>query len=234
MDIFDGIGEKVASWRPGLGGKFVPKIRSTDALPPPGRRLAQSAGRRRYAACRFDIGRLWDAATCQRLSVARGDAGERCDEHTLFVATTRQRDPSPGTLFNGERSPALSYAELTVSIPPTHVPGAVEFAKAAPGDPNTDFVARSAEILDGDKAFLQALNVQLALRPRGKRDIFLFVHGFNTLFAEAAYTHAQVVHDIQARFRCPWCSLGPRAATLSNMSTTTTARPSRETTSYTR
>jgi esterase/lipase superfamily enzyme len=116
-------------------------------------------------------------------------------EHTLFVATTRQRDPAPGTLFNGERSPTLSFAELTVSVPPTHVPGAVEFAKAAPGDPNTEFVARSAELLDGDKAFVQALNAQLALRPKGKRDIFLFVHGFNTLFAEAAYTHTQVVHD---------------------------------------
>jgi esterase/lipase superfamily enzyme len=116
-------------------------------------------------------------------------------EHTIFVATTRQRDATPGTLFNGERSATLSYAELTVSVPPTHVPGAVEFARAAPGDPNTEFVARNAEILDGDRALLQALNVQLALRPKGKRDIFLFVHGFNTLFAEAAYTHAQVVHD---------------------------------------
>ncbi len=116
-------------------------------------------------------------------------------EHTLFVATTRQRDATPGTLFNGERSPTLSFAELTVSVPPTHVPGAVEFARAAPGDPNTEFVARSAEILDGDRAFLQALNAQLAQRPKGKRDIFLFIHGFNTLFAEAAYTQAQVVHD---------------------------------------
>lgn len=116
-------------------------------------------------------------------------------EHTIFLATTRQRDPTPGTLFNGERSAALSFAEVTVSVPPTHVPGAVEFAKSAPGDPNTEFVARSTEIIDGDKAFLQALNAQLALRPKGQRDIFLFVHGFNTLFAEAAYTHAQVVHD---------------------------------------
>jgi esterase/lipase superfamily enzyme len=116
-------------------------------------------------------------------------------EHTMFLATTRQRDLTPGTLFNGERSTGLSYAELTVSVPPTHVPGAVEFAKSAPGDPNTEFVARRAEIIDGDKAFVQALNAQLALRPKGKRSIFLFVHGFNTLFAEAAYTQAQVVHD---------------------------------------
>ncbi len=116
-------------------------------------------------------------------------------EHTILVATTRQHDPRPGTMFNGERSTSLSYAELTISVPPTHVPGTVEFAKTAPGDPNTDFVARSAEELDGDKAFLQALNAQLAQRPKGKRNVFLFVHGFNTLFAEAAYTHAQVVHD---------------------------------------
>lgn len=150
-------------------------------------------------------------------------------EHTIFLATTRQRDPRPGTLFNGERSSALSYAELTVSVPPTHVPGAVEFAKAAPGDPNTEFVARSAEIIDGDKAFVQALNAQLALRPKGQRNIFLFVHGFNTLFAEAAYTQAQLVHDSRVAavpVTFTWASRGDALQYVYDNNSATVARDS--------
>ncbi len=128
-------------------------------------------------------------------------------EHTLLVATTRQRDDRPGTMFNGERSPTLSYAELTVSVPPTHVPGKIEFASSAPGDPNTDFVVRDEDFLDGDKAFVAAVNAQLALRPRGKRNVFIYVHGFNTLFAEAAYTATQLINDFRV-------ARGPRAIHL--------------------
>ena len=36
-------------------------------------------------------------------------------DHTLLVATTRERDDRPGTLFNGDRATATDYAELTVS-----------------------------------------------------------------------------------------------------------------------
>jgi esterase/lipase superfamily enzyme len=79
-------------------------------------------------------------------------------DHTLLVATTRERDDRPGTLFNGDRASATDYAELTISIPPTHRQGEIEWATTPPGDPNTDFVVRDEKYLDGDKAFVQALN----------------------------------------------------------------------------
>ena len=44
---------------------------------------------------------------------------------------------------------------MTVSIPPKHVPGKIEWASAAPGDPNDNFVVRDAAYLDGDKEFVQ-------------------------------------------------------------------------------
>ena len=44
-------------------------------------------------------------------------------DHTILVATTRARDPRPGTYFGGERSQSVNYAKLTVAVPPTHVPG---------------------------------------------------------------------------------------------------------------
>jgi esterase/lipase superfamily enzyme len=118
-------------------------------------------------------------------------------EHTILVATTRERDVRPGTLFNGERSSSLDYARITVSIPPTHVPGKVELASSAPGKPESAFVVREAGYLDGDAAFIQSLNTQLAERPPGNRKVLLFIHGYNTMFAEGLYRFAQVVHDSQ-------------------------------------
>ena len=118
-------------------------------------------------------------------------------DHTLLVATTRERDDRPGTLFNGDRASALDYAELTVSVPPNHKQNEIEWASTPPGDPNVDFVVRDEKYLDGDKAFVQALNAQLALRPPGSRNVFLFVHGFNTMFAEAVYRGAQLAHDFE-------------------------------------
>ena len=111
--------------------------------------------------------------------------------HTLLVATTRERDERPGTLFNGDRSSTIDYAELTVSIPPSHKQGEIEWPTTPPDDPNVDFVVRDERYLDGDKAFVQALNAQLAQRPPGSRNVFLFIHGFNTMFAEAVYRAAR-------------------------------------------
>ena len=90
--------------------------------------------------------------------------------NVLLVATTRERDERPGTLFNGDRATALDFAELTVSVPPNHKQNEIEWATTPPGDPNVNFVVRDEKYLDGDKAFLQALNAQLALRPPGSRN----------------------------------------------------------------
>ncbi len=148
-------------------------------------------------------------------------------DHTLLVATTRQRDDRPGTLFNGDRASALDYAELTVSIPPNHKQNEIEWASTPPGDPNVNFVVRDEKYLDGDKAFLQALNAQLALRPPGSRNVFLFVHGFNTMFAEAVYRGAQLAHDSQARgvpVLFTWASRGQATAYVYDLNSATAAR----------
>ena len=115
--------------------------------------------------------------------------------HTILVATTRERDGRPGTYFNGERTAALSFASFTVSVPPKHAVGNVEWPSSAPGNPETDFVTRSGEYLDGEKQFVAQLNQRLKAQPKGQRKVLLFVHGYNTLFPEGLYRFAQVVHD---------------------------------------
>lgn len=39
-------------------------------------------------------------------------------DNSILIATTRERDARPGTFFNGERSAALDFAAVTVSVPP--------------------------------------------------------------------------------------------------------------------
>ena len=138
-------------------------------------------------------------------------------------------------MFNGDRASAIDYAEMqTVSVPPNHKQNEIEWASTPPGDPKVDFVVRAEKYLAGDKAFLQALNAQLAaLRPRGSRNIFLFVHGFNTMFAEAVYRGVQL-DEIRTRLACRCCSHGRRADRRRLTSKTSKARPPPATASNTR
>ncbi len=116
-------------------------------------------------------------------------------EHRILIASTRERDARPGTLYSSYRADWLDYASATMSVPPTHVDGKIEWPQTPPGDPRRDFAVRDAGYIDGDQAFLAAVNAELAKRPPGHRKIFLFVHGFNTMFAEALYGFTQVIHD---------------------------------------
>lgn len=116
-------------------------------------------------------------------------------EHIILVATTREKDDRPGTYFNGERADQLNYAEAVVSVPPQHQKGQIEWPSEPPGDPGKDMVLKSASYLDGEERFRQALKAQLASRPPANREVFLFIHGYNTRFPEALYRFAQVVHD---------------------------------------
>jgi esterase/lipase superfamily enzyme len=147
--------------------------------------------------------------------------------HTLLVATTRQRDARPGTLFNGERASVLDYATVTVSIPQNHVAGKIEWPTTPPGDPSANFVVRDEAYLDGDKAFIQALNSQLAARAKGSRKVLVFIHGYNTMFAEGLYRFAQVVHDAKAPavpVLFTWASQGKLKDYLYDTNSATAAR----------
>lgn len=115
--------------------------------------------------------------------------------HDILVVTTRARDARPDTYFNGERSEQISYAYADISVPPSHKASEIEWPKSLPGNPETDFVARSAGYLETQTAFKAQLNSRLSKLPKGKREVFLFIHGYNTLFPEALYRFVQVAHD---------------------------------------
>lgn len=146
---------------------------------------------------------------------------------TLLVATTRERDARPGTLYNGERGHPLDYAAVEVSIPQNHAVGEIEWPTNPPGNPRSDFVVRQAAYLEGEKEFVRTLNAQLAKRPRGSRKVFLFIHGFNTMFAEGLYRFAQVVHDSESMavpVLFTWASRGKLGAYIYDTNSATSAR----------
>jgi esterase/lipase superfamily enzyme len=121
----------------------------------------------------------------------------------LLVASMRQADMA-GPGFGRELSPDLTFADFKVSVPPDRTPGTVTFpAKNGRPDPSTDFLTVAADRIPDETAFIGAVNAALASRPPEARDVFVFVHGFNTTFAEGLYRQAQMSHD----FRSPGVSI---------------------------
>lgn len=123
------------------------------------------------------------------------DPAKGARDHDILIVTTRARDDRPDTYFSGERSVEINYAEARISVPPAHKPGLIEWPTSLPGDPGSDFVARSAGYLPSAQAFKSRVNQELSTRPRGKKEVFLFIHGYNTMFAESLYRLTQFVHD---------------------------------------
>jgi esterase/lipase superfamily enzyme len=97
-------------------------------------------------------------------------------------------------MFSGDRGDAVSYAAITVSIPPDSVReiGQIQWPSSNPGDPHRDFVTVSADYTD-KPAFMNAVTAEARLARHGK--VLIFVHGFNNRFDDAVYRFAQIVHD---------------------------------------
>jgi esterase/lipase superfamily enzyme len=105
----------------------------------------------------------------------------------IYVATTRERSADGENVFTNGRATHMNFAEFTISVPPNHKTGMIEWPTAKP-DPKTSFVTVSQRILDR-ASFEREIN-----RDNGgkKTDAALFVHGYNTNFQEALFRLAQL------------------------------------------
>ena len=109
---------------------------------------------------------------------------------TVFVATNRLPDGPEQVGYGSGRAEELRYEELTVSIPPGHRPGNIEWTQARQQDPATSFVTVRRQQLD-ESSFKQ----RIASRAKvGK--VGVFVHGYNYSFQEAVFRLAQLGADI--------------------------------------
>ncbi|WP_206456460.1 alpha/beta hydrolase, partial [Aurantimonas marina] len=112
------------------------------------------------------------------------------EQVTIQVATTRQRDPSNGS-YSAGRSPTLNFERFTVSVPRDHTITEIEWPKGAP-DPDQSFAVTERTILA--KLEFQAPS-RRASGLAGKRDVVVFVHGYNYSFEEALFRLAQLAVD---------------------------------------
>jgi esterase/lipase superfamily enzyme len=162
------------------------------------------------------------AALCLALAVAgcaqRGaitvipEAARTGSVVEIFMATSRGATQE-ATIASRARSDAVRWGAFDISVPPNRTPGTVTWPDRGAPDPAADFLTVSARSFQDERAFLAAVNASLARRPRGEREVTVFVHGFNTNFAEGLYRHAQMVHD----FRSPGVSVSyawPSAANV--------------------
>jgi esterase/lipase superfamily enzyme len=126
------------------------------------------------------------------------ESAEGSSRVSVLAVTNRQRSTTDaGEMFNGERAEDVSYASITVSIPPdsSREIGQAQWPESLPGDPQRNFVTVSADYLD-KKTFSAAVSV--AAKQAGRSKVLVFVHGFNNRFDDAVYRFAQVVHDSKA------------------------------------
>lgn len=104
---------------------------------------------------------------------------------TVFAATTRAREANGA--YGYRRGQGLRFLEMTVSIPPAHTPGTLDFSYANP-NPDKEFVLADVTEFSGTQ--------DLASRLRGVDEVSIFVHGYNATQTETAFRAAQLSHDI--------------------------------------
>lgn len=152
------------------------------------------ASRLRVLVCAVLVPLLLVACGTPRvLDISTAPAVKGADKVEIFVATTREVSAEP-VYFSGERGPRLAFARLEFSIPPVHQPGELELPDSGPGDPAKHFTVTKVQRLDL-APIVADVRREIMSRPASQRDVLVFVHGFNTNFADAVYRFAQIVHD---------------------------------------
>ncbi len=111
---------------------------------------------------------------------------------SILVATTRKRSNEQDDAFTIARSRTVNYEQYTISIPPNHKSGQIEFPQQGRRDPATNFVVTEAHEL-------QPSGFRSEIARQKGRDVLVFVHGYNTNFQEALFRQAQLTYDAKPR-----------------------------------
>jgi esterase/lipase superfamily enzyme len=108
----------------------------------------------------------------------------------LLAISTRARSDVPGEVYSGERSRDITGHIITVSIPPSHQAGRLEWPSGETPDAENQFAALSVTPSTPENAFSW-----IDQQETGGR-LLIFVHGYNVRFADSVYRLAQITHDL--------------------------------------
>jgi len=133
---------------------------------------------------------LMVAACAPRPTADRGPLTADATIEHVYVAT--QRDLTrPRQSFGQPRNEQLNFFRATVSIPPVHQPGKVEWAeRGQPADPALNFLVTDTKVFDRPKSFVREMK-----RDATMRETMVFVHGYNNTLSDAMYRLAQIQTD---------------------------------------
>jgi esterase/lipase superfamily enzyme len=140
----------------------------------------------------------------------------------ILVATTRQRSETDKRDFTAKRNFGLSYEAYTISVPPNHVVGNIEWPKKPPGNPAVNFVVTNSTPLDQAR-----FDAAVVKDTKGTGEVIVFVHGYNTNYQEAVYRVAQLEKDSGfpgAVVAFAWPSLGTLTGYVADRESTTYSR----------
>jgi esterase/lipase superfamily enzyme len=112
----------------------------------------------------------------------------------VFIGTTRSINPA-GEYGIG-RATSLSLMRAIVSIPPDRALGSVSDGFDKP-KPERDFVFAKLERFETSAAFAERLQRDVDDKPGARREVTVFVHGFNNSFSDSAFRMAQLAHDLE-------------------------------------
>lgn len=121
----------------------------------------------------------------ERLAVTQASPDARLVK--VFVATTRERQTPDANVFTTERARTMRFAEFTIAVPPERPDQPAGTANAM-----DRFVTVNQTVLTRP-AFMGRLTAQ-------KRDVAVFVHGFNTNFQEAVLRITQIAADTHTNY----------------------------------
>ncbi len=121
----------------------------------------------------------------------------------VFFASDRKyvKSPVPAENFIDARrdSEHLTLGTVDVSIPADHIPGQIElpsvFSLQMTPDPSRFVVLNAVKVFKFDRDFYRQLRARV--KKSGKKDLFVFVHGFNVSFEAAALRTAQLAFDMK-------------------------------------
>ena len=112
----------------------------------------------------------------------------------VFTASSRETDPDGQPGRNRAETPA--FGRYDIAIPPNREAGDIRFTrKGNAPDASRDFLTTGAVIYDGSSDFRTDLSRALRAQPADSRDAVIYIHGYNTRFAEGVYRMAQLRHD---------------------------------------
>ncbi|GES41254.1 lipoprotein [Rhizobium dioscoreae] len=120
-------------------------------------------------------------------------AGPGTSTVDMMVATTRQPTDKPGELYSGERGTAISLNDIVVSIPPdrNRKIGEVQWPSHAPANPEKEFAVLKVGRVASERNIFE----WFSKNRNAKRQVVIFVHGFNNTYSDAVFRFAQIIHD---------------------------------------